>query len=49
MLARFAGTSPQQRLILPEEIASLAVFLAGDAGAGITGQSINIDGGAVMI
>jgi 3-hydroxybutyrate dehydrogenase len=48
-LALFAGTSPQQRLILPEEVASLAVFLASDAGAAMTGQSINVDGGAVMI
>ena len=49
VLGLFAGTSPQKRLILPEEVADLAVFLAGNAGAGITGQSINVAGGAVMI
>jgi NAD(P)-dependent dehydrogenase (short-subunit alcohol dehydrogenase family) len=32
----------------PEQIASLAVFLASDHAATITGQTINIDGGWVM-
>lgn len=41
-------TSPQRRLIEPEEIAAMAVYLAGDASRGITGQAINIDGGGVM-
>jgi 3-hydroxybutyrate dehydrogenase len=40
--------SPQQRLIRPEEVAAVAVFLAGDAAAGITGQAIDVDGGEVM-
>jgi NAD(P)-dependent dehydrogenase (short-subunit alcohol dehydrogenase family) len=40
--------SPQKRLIEPEEVAAVAVLLAGDAAKGITGQGINIDGGAVM-
>jgi NAD(P)-dependent dehydrogenase (short-subunit alcohol dehydrogenase family) len=44
----FKHTSPQKRLIDPEEVAALAVILAGDGARGITGQSINIDGGAVM-
>ncbi|MBI3979593.1 MAG: SDR family oxidoreductase [Chloroflexi bacterium] len=42
-------TSPQQRLIDPEEIAAVAVFLARDVARGITGQAINVDGGAVMV
>ncbi len=42
------GASPQQRLIQPEEIASVAVFLAQDGSYGITGQAINVDGGSVM-
>ena len=42
------GMSPQQRLFDPQEIAALAVFLAQDISKGITGQAINIDGGAVM-
>src|SRR2546425_661048 len=41
-------TSPQQRLIEPEEVAAVAVFLAQDVSKGITGQAINIDGGGVM-
>lgn len=43
-----AKTSPQKRLMEPEEIASLALFLAQDSSKGITGQAINIDGGGVM-
>ena len=43
-----AKTSPQQRLIEPDEIASIAVFLAQDSSKRITGQAINIDGGGVM-
>jgi NAD(P)-dependent dehydrogenase (short-subunit alcohol dehydrogenase family) len=45
----FAGTSPQNRLIAPEEVASLALLLASEKAAAITGQAINVDGGAVMI
>ncbi|QBD77839.1 SDR family oxidoreductase [Ktedonosporobacter rubrisoli] len=43
-----AKTSPQQRLIEPEEVAAVAVFLALDSSKGITGQAINVDGGGVM-
>jgi NAD(P)-dependent dehydrogenase (short-subunit alcohol dehydrogenase family) len=45
----FARTSPQNRLIAPEEVASLALLLASEKAAGITGQAINVDGGAVMV
>jgi NAD(P)-dependent dehydrogenase (short-subunit alcohol dehydrogenase family) len=41
-------TSPQRRLIEPEEVAAIAVFLAQESSKGITGQAINIDGGSVM-
>lgn len=41
-------TSPQRRLMEPEEIAAMAVFLAQDIAKGITGQAVNIDGGGVM-
>jgi len=40
--------SPQQRLIRPEEVAAVAVFLASENAAGITGQAIDVDGGEVM-
>ena len=43
-----AKTSPQNRLIEPEEVAAIALFLAQDATRGITGQAFNIDGGGVM-
>jgi NAD(P)-dependent dehydrogenase (short-subunit alcohol dehydrogenase family) len=40
--------NPQGRLIQPDEVAAVALLLAGDSGRGITGQAINVDGGAVM-
>jgi NAD(P)-dependent dehydrogenase (short-subunit alcohol dehydrogenase family) len=49
ILALFAASAPQNRLIEPEEVASLALLLACEKSAGITGQAINIDGGAVMV
>jgi 3-hydroxybutyrate dehydrogenase len=40
--------SPQNRLVTPEEVAALVLLLASDAGRGITGQGINVDGGSVL-
>ena len=40
--------SPQRRLVAPEEVAAVALFLAQESSGGITGQAINVDGGAVM-
>jgi NAD(P)-dependent dehydrogenase (short-subunit alcohol dehydrogenase family) len=42
-IARFS--SPQDRLIEPDEIAGLTAFLCSQEAKGITGQSINICGG----
>lgn len=39
---------PQHRLLNASEIGDLAVFLASDQAASITGQAINISGGYVM-
>jgi len=39
--------TPIGRRLEPAEIARVAVFLASDASAGITGQAWNVDGGAV--
>jgi len=39
---------PIQRMLEPKEIADLAVYLASDAAAGMTGQAINLCGGQVM-
>ena len=38
----------QRRMMEPEEIARVAVFLASPEAAGITGQALNVDGGFVM-
>ncbi len=43
-----AAASPLGRRLLPDEIAPLAVFLAGDGAAAINGQLINVCGGRVM-
>ena len=46
-LAGLAGV-PLGRIIAPEDVAKLAVFLMGPGGYNITGQTINIDGGVLM-
>jgi NAD(P)-dependent dehydrogenase (short-subunit alcohol dehydrogenase family) len=40
--------SPMGRMVTEEEVARAVLFLASDRSAGITGQSINVDVGAVM-
>jgi NAD(P)-dependent dehydrogenase (short-subunit alcohol dehydrogenase family) len=40
--------SPQRRMIQPEEVAHAAVMLCADAARGIHGQTIVIDGGAIL-
>lgn len=45
---RVASKNLQQRLLEPEEVAHMAVYLASDAARGITGQAINVCGGAVL-
>jgi NAD(P)-dependent dehydrogenase (short-subunit alcohol dehydrogenase family) len=44
-LADVADFSPNRRIAEPGEIASLALFLASDAGRHITGTALPIDGG----
>jgi NAD(P)-dependent dehydrogenase (short-subunit alcohol dehydrogenase family) len=39
---------PMGRLCIPEDIAAMAVFLASDEAAYITGQAINVSGGSIM-
>ncbi|MBM4261889.1 MAG: SDR family oxidoreductase [Deltaproteobacteria bacterium] len=48
ILATFAASAPQNRLIEPGEVANLALLMASEKMAGMTGQAINVDGGAVM-
>jgi NAD(P)-dependent dehydrogenase (short-subunit alcohol dehydrogenase family) len=46
--AALEKTNPQGRLITPEEVAWVVLFLAQESSKGITGQAINVDGGGVM-
>jgi NAD(P)-dependent dehydrogenase (short-subunit alcohol dehydrogenase family) len=48
ILKLFAASAPQNRLIEPQEVASLALLMASEKLSGMTGQAINVDGGAVM-
>ncbi len=46
--AAFVARQPMGRLGMPEEIAALAVYLASDAAAFVTGQALVIDGGMTI-
>ena len=46
-MAEIASQNPQQRIIQPQEIATLAVFLCRDEAQGITAENIQITGGAL--
>ena len=45
-LDRYAQESMIKRLIRADEVAAMAVLLASDAGAGVTGALLNVDGGS---
>ena len=45
---KIAKLVPLNRWQTPEDIAAMAVFLASDRAANVTGQTINVDGGFVM-
>lgn len=47
-LDTFASGTLIKRLNTVEEVSGMATLLASDAGSGITGQCINIDGGSVI-
>jgi len=47
--ARAVSGIPIGRMNEPEDIAEMAVFLASPAARNITGQSINVDGGLIMM
>ena len=44
-LQNYANESMIKRLNKVEEVAAMAVLLASDEGAGITGALLNVDGG----
>ena len=46
-MAEIANGNPQQRMLQPQEIAALAVFLCSDLAKGITMENIQITGGAL--
>ena len=41
--------TPQGRLVRPDEVAAVCLLLASDAGRGINGAAINVDGGQVQL
>ena len=43
-----ANINPMGRMLDPEEIAELAVYLASDDSRGMTGQALNLSGGSTM-
>jgi NAD(P)-dependent dehydrogenase (short-subunit alcohol dehydrogenase family) len=43
--ATIAAGNPQGRIIMPQEVADVALWLCADASAGITGQAISVSGG----
>lgn len=45
---KIARLIPLNRWQTPEDVAALALFLASDRAANITGQTLNVDGGFVM-
>ena len=47
-IAERSAQIPLQRVATAEDVAELAVFLASDAAAYVTGQAINLAGGAIM-
>ncbi len=46
-LAAILDTTPQKRLITPEEVAAAVVWLCGDSAGGVNGQPIVMDGGGL--
>ena len=40
--------NPIGRMLVPEEIAEVALYLTSDAAGATTGQSLNIDGGIMQ-
>jgi NAD(P)-dependent dehydrogenase (short-subunit alcohol dehydrogenase family) len=42
-----AAMNPQRRLLSPEEVAAMVLFLCGDAAAGINGAALPLSGGEI--
>jgi len=48
VLAEFTSVNPQGRLVLPEEVANVVLWLCAKESGAITGQAISVSGGEVM-
>ena len=48
-MRRFRDDIPMGRFLAPEEVASMALYLASEDAAGITGQAYTISCGAIQI
>jgi NAD(P)-dependent dehydrogenase (short-subunit alcohol dehydrogenase family) len=48
-LATLAANLPMRRLGTPDEIGELVVFLAGEHAGYITGASLDVNGGSLML
>jgi NAD(P)-dependent dehydrogenase (short-subunit alcohol dehydrogenase family) len=46
--AAILKSSPLGRLLSPDEVAAAVLYLCGDAAAGVNGQALVLDGGAVQ-
>jgi 3-oxoacyl-[acyl-carrier protein] reductase len=47
--AYYQGSIPLGRLAEPEDIADVVAFLVSDAARYITGQTIHVNGGQIMV
>lgn len=47
--ARFAETVPLRRMTEPSDVANVAVFLASDEAAFVTGVNMPVDGGRLTV
>jgi enoyl-[acyl-carrier-protein] reductase (NADH) len=47
VLDDYIGEAAEHRMVRPEEVASVAVWLASPEASGINGESINVDAGAL--
>ena len=48
-IAEAAGNYPLGQLLQPEEIADAALFLASEESRQMTGQTIHVNGGQVLV
>jgi NAD(P)-dependent dehydrogenase (short-subunit alcohol dehydrogenase family) len=46
--AFLSSRSPQDRMMTPEEVAGLVLYLVSDAARGVNGQAITLDGGGLV-